>query len=100
LERPEHKRLNDYCRRLKKEEEIAVKSKVHIWEYGNVSDDDEEPAPQARGPKRGPTKPAPAAKEGASAGAPAKAGPAGNAKPAAKNPNLNKFDGRPPKRVV
>jgi staphylococcal nuclease domain-containing protein 1 len=95
LEKPESRRLVDYCKSLKADENIAKQTKLNIWEYGNVSDDEEEQT-TTKGRQGGTGKPAPA-KGG---GVPAKGGaPAKGAAPA-KNSNLTKFDGRPPKRVV
>jgi len=87
LEKPESWRLNDYCKALKKDEDIGKRAKLNIWEYGNVSDDEEETTTKGR---QGPGKPAPA-KGG---GVPSKGAAS------AKNSILTKFDGRPPKRVV
>lgn len=77
LDRPEHKRLLPYCQSLRADEKYAQDQKLNVWEYGNVSEDEDEEPTAARGKRGGP---------------PAKGAP--------KNANLTKFDGRPPKRVV
>lgn len=47
--------LKAFCRTLKKDEQIAKENRQNIWEYGDVSDDEEDTKPNKREQGRPPT---------------------------------------------